>query len=387
MRKLLTACAVFLVLALTFSFSAGASENQSGRIEGEGFATPDEAILAFAEGLKEGDLDKMVSTFAVETYCERFDMAGYIQRMGAIIPYSLFDDIYPLSGESDGSRNPFIVEGRRAAVITGIRHPLKMIALDRMEKDYPEYGEIIANLKETKPAYGDSLKNMSHDELAKLVSELQSYPDFSEMEVSDPISPVAFSYLAKPYLSETNLTNIMRQALISGADGVTERGLILENENETYLLTMNILKYGDRWYNGTMGGNFMALAGVMQYRMGLIGGNNDSLRADDFDVDSAVKVLKTRESELISQLVPELKAFKEDFDARHEELVKEITDEAGSLIDPQTPIIEQLDKLIPLIEAEGGNLYSSNLTNLNIMSFDEMLEYFAMDNLAEAMAQ
>lgn len=52
-------------------------------IEGPGFATAEDAIAAYLEAFRRGDVDAMAATFAVETYVEHYDVEAAVARYGA----------------------------------------------------------------------------------------------------------------------------------------------------------------------------------------------------------------------------------------------------------------------------------------------------------------
>ena len=61
-----------LILALACSFLPFAAA-ESGRLEGAGYDTPEEALLAYIDALNRGDVGGMLSTFALESYVEHAD--------------------------------------------------------------------------------------------------------------------------------------------------------------------------------------------------------------------------------------------------------------------------------------------------------------------------
>ena len=67
-----------LLAAGVLQFRSGA-EPTAVKVEGPGYTSAEEAARAYAEALKAGDLNAMLSTFAVESYVEHFDMAAYIE--------------------------------------------------------------------------------------------------------------------------------------------------------------------------------------------------------------------------------------------------------------------------------------------------------------------
>ena len=59
-----------------------AMDQDLDKVEGSGYASPEEAILAYAQALKQADVDEIIATFAIETYVEHFDLTAYIENTG-----------------------------------------------------------------------------------------------------------------------------------------------------------------------------------------------------------------------------------------------------------------------------------------------------------------
>ena len=55
----------------------------SGRLEGKGFASAEEAVAAYLQAMKENDVAGMLSTFAIETYVDNLDARAYLARNGS----------------------------------------------------------------------------------------------------------------------------------------------------------------------------------------------------------------------------------------------------------------------------------------------------------------
>ena len=70
----------------------------AGKVEGDGFSNPEEAILAYAKALQHGDVQEILSTFAIETYVESYDLAAATENTGAYsvasVPFLPASDIY-----------------------------------------------------------------------------------------------------------------------------------------------------------------------------------------------------------------------------------------------------------------------------------------------------
>ena len=67
------------------------------RLEREGYESPEEAVVAYLEALKKGDVEGMLATFAIETYVSEMDAQADLARMGSFQPgYGMRQ---PLGGE------------------------------------------------------------------------------------------------------------------------------------------------------------------------------------------------------------------------------------------------------------------------------------------------
>ena len=382
---------IFVVLMLVLALSAGAVYASDTRVEGEGFETPEEAILAFAEALQDGDLEKMISTFAVESYCEHFDMVQQMERMSSLQPFNIFGESAGVLYGSDPVISGLNVGTRCANILAMIKRPLIMIALDRIKNEHPEYKDIADDIASLRPYSLNEETDLSHDELETLLSEIGKLPDFSETKVFGPYSPLVLSRFDADYIAAQNLTNIMKRALTAGADGITELGLCLKDYEDDYLITMSIIKYGDKWYNYELGGVIMALLNVEIVRQGILA--SDRLNPTFFgvsymDLDSLQADLNADPKKTIKQIVPNLKETETEFNKTHEELIQSIkkeADEKGIELDPSESMMRQTDALIELSDAEGEHFIRSDKCVLQLMSFDEMLDFFSMEEIKEVM--
>ena len=71
MKKLIV-CLLALCLLLPAAWA------EEFRYEGDGYATADEAAVAYANAFARGDVMGMLSTFAVESYVDHFDSEAYL---------------------------------------------------------------------------------------------------------------------------------------------------------------------------------------------------------------------------------------------------------------------------------------------------------------------
>ena len=368
----------------------GGAVLSSGTIECGGFDTPDEAIMAFADALIAGDMNQMLSTFAVESFCEHFSLTDHIQRVNSFMPDFFYGyAVFALS--ANDLMLQMSVQSRIADLMHSIRMPLINIAADKMTLKGDEfYQEVADTIHDRKFFPADGL---SRSQIQDALTALQDIPDFSGMTVSGPVSMGAFSLIEDNYLARPILGNMFSQALVAGADGYTERGVILDDEDGVFLISMSIIRYGEKWYNYKLGGTFNNIMNISADRQGIMGVDL-SMSGEGYDVGEVdiqdfqgiknlLIVSSVSDSVMLQQIWEESAA---EFDQEHEEFVAQLQSGRDaddnlldiSPIDFSKPLIEQMDALKTVADNSGQNFYTSKLRDLSVMSFDELLDFFAM---------
>ena len=356
------------------------------RIECDGFDTPEEAITAFCEAFKENDFDKAVSTFAIESYCDHFDSAGKMQSIGTVLsPFTPGNSLFFTPAENESLRR--LNTGLRSAdVLSKIYYPLMYITLENLGlSDDPFIHDAAEAIKGREVFIA---RDNSYSDFQTLVSDIQQFPDFSQMDISKPFSPVMMGLISNAYLSESNLQTIMSTSLMDGASGVTELGVIMEDDKDIYFLTMNVVKYNGRWYNCTFGGNIMIVMRRPQYSIGIMGGPKEHIG------DQIKNLLgfddEVQRAELLKELIPEFETFYDTFAEKHDEYTMQMQSKAeshGLTYDPAQPWIDQLDVLKKVADLEGERFYTKNYISIYAMTFDELLAFFSEEELAPVLAQ
>ena len=123
----------------------------NGKMEGDGFASPEEALGAYIEGLKNNDIDQMLAAFAIETYAQNYSILKDVECFKAFLPARM-----NIPAISDFSLR-LIIENRRSKIMESIRsHYLilqksKTISMEYggkifMVKDYDSAEELLDDL-------------------------------------------------------------------------------------------------------------------------------------------------------------------------------------------------------------------------------------------------
>ena len=94
MKKVLAILLAVLLLAPALACAEelavpSLSQSTAIKLEGSGFHTPEEAVLAYLEGLNRGDATEMLSTFAIESYVDNMDAENYLSRARSYGGFSL----------------------------------------------------------------------------------------------------------------------------------------------------------------------------------------------------------------------------------------------------------------------------------------------------------
>ena len=235
---------------MTF-FGENIGVSATGRMEGNGFESPEDALGAYIQGLKDNDIDAMIAVFAVETYAENYSLIKMVDRMRAYQP-----TIGYIPNVSDYSIR-LNVEKRRSEIINAIRNNYLVLQGSRTVIGEDAYIPIM-------------MKN-EHESASDLVDSLFVTDDSSflgtiefDNEFYDPAK------LSDHYSTENNRENMKRQMAVFGGEDITSVVAKFYSNGKPVVLTADAVKYDDRWYLCTMGGNIGNIMGLSSYLSGMI---------------------------------------------------------------------------------------------------------------------
>ena len=330
------------------------------KTEGEGFDSPVEAIRAYAEALKSGDLEKMLSTFAVESVVENYDNMAFIARIRSIMPGVAGNSIYPPYSE-DSVFTQSSVEKRRRMITKEIDDQLLTIKLADAGYLY-DPGD---TEKATEPlealykyqSYSFSPDNEGFKEAEEFIEALSKTPDLSKMEVGESLYPEG---LTENYFTYNNFRVLYQTGQMLGADGYRSMALHLTINGKEALLFMDTVKYGEKWYNYTLNANMAILLNVNSTSGGIAIFDRNS---DDWDEAF---------DEYIDDLITAADYIKGDLEEEWEEQHKALLEEAGVKTEAE------LEKAYEKIKTEAFENY---LRSPEYMTFEEASEYFDFTSL------
>ena len=236
-----------VVFAVVVALKVGLPGSGTDTLEGPGFDSPEEAAEAYLDALKEGDVEGMLSTFAMETYVDNLDLEAYVERLRVYVPISGT----PLPGDSDLVQ-AINLEKRRATFtqifayqyLTLLDPDSPILEAEPLEVDEGQASEFLAQLE-------------VRDDLEKL----------SEMTVGLTVSP---ERLTDAYQQENNQENLRRLTNVYGADEIQSLALRVTVDGRDYLFCPDLVRYDDTWYVLSPMGNLGLLLGGATYTGGFL---------------------------------------------------------------------------------------------------------------------
>lgn len=227
---------VVLIVGLIFAGVLRIKGNDSAggaKIEGAGYDSPEEAAAAYVEALKEQNLDKMISTFAVESFCDNNDIALRIKKVGYI--NNAMQTNYP----TDTAGSEFLKERNYEAWRGKIVHAINLQMLKL--KSYLT-GDDRLDYQALQILY---LYHTTGQEVDQIVSELASISDLSDLKIEDFV----YTEDVNSFFYNHGYWDLLKMlADVYGADGYKPVGVSFTLDDRKYLVTMDMVKHHDKWY-------------------------------------------------------------------------------------------------------------------------------------------
>ncbi len=264
-----------VVLYAAGVFSSG------GRIEGPGFGAPEDAAKAYLAGLRDQDIDMMISAFAMESYADHYDFEAFIKRLNAYNPSIEMR----LPNTSDYARQ-LNIEGRRSRIINQILNQYMQFQAPDIFND----GEISSfediGVSDFAEDFEKDTKNYAFEDLSVIATlDMQDLPDNPTWDDIEDIIPKdaldnlptdlmegQLEALTQAYKSETNQDNMAEIAEIYGADSedVTNVVVFFEADHKTWAFCPQVIRYNGKWYIDCLQGTLGSLAGLPIYTGGIM---------------------------------------------------------------------------------------------------------------------
>jgi len=231
-------------------------EAPSDETAASGFATPEEAALRYVEGLKERDLDKMLSAFDWETLEAHRTLANMLRQNRSYNAGSTAPSL-PSDG---GMLSALNVMQLKIQTVNLIRMSiLHFLATGPLEK---------GSLAEAVNGVGSSFPVDEADVdsfIAQFdVARMESLGRIENVQVTDPET-----VLGQP-LPESALKNQEVVRVMNGADELRDLAITFEIDGSRFVCFPGFARYGDRWTMYILLGTAGVVYGVPSTNAGFI---------------------------------------------------------------------------------------------------------------------
>ena len=253
--------------------------------EGPGWDTPEDAVLHYLEGLKEQDLDQMISAYAVETCIDRFDLEAMLMRFGA---YHL--SFIPCMPNSSSFLREVNMEARKGEIERSILYQITSIC--RPWRDF--YSSIPFSTEDG----GEEIKAFVEG-----IEGAFNAVDFSTLEFSHFVPLEQVSDLVG---SERNQENFKAQMAPYGGEEARSLCAVFVVDNHICVLVCDMVRHGDRWFMHRSGGNIGALLGLDAASGGMVAVPLDELLSMLGDLDK----MDFSRQDMINEAIRSLPWFK-----------------------------------------------------------------------------
>lgn len=192
---------------------------------GFGFDTPEEAVVAYLTGLKNADLEQMLSACAAGIFARRQDFALFLKRMRA------FHSNFPYIPNTNSFLRDASFEVRRGALT-------RTIVLQYITVLIPELNMVGKTLPvEDEKAIGEYLALFGEERLGELAS----------LAIFDMLKASEWAGSPETYRSERNMENMMRQTRTHGADDFENILAAFRVGEREFLFAPMVCRYDGRW--------------------------------------------------------------------------------------------------------------------------------------------
>ena len=199
------------------------------RYEGEGFATPEEALACYMEGLKNLDFEQMMSAFAWETQMEHYDLRVFFERMLSYQP-------------TMRPRMPSVNNFMFSANV----NVLRFYQADLIYRSIEAY--ILGEDAPTNTSTGSISFQKDSDDVEIFLSKFDNgrLEKLSQMTSIRFLSPDALT--DNKFSSGNNPESFISQTACYGADETVNLVGVADVGDETLYCCPTICRYGDKWY-------------------------------------------------------------------------------------------------------------------------------------------
>ena len=221
------------------------------RYEGDGFSSPEGAVLCYVNGLKNGNVQQMLQAFAWETQADRYSLADYVDWYKALMYTS------PVRMQPAGLFEREINTGalryeQSRKICSSILH--YVLEDEEQFRELPEDRWIALNEEQDVDAFIRAFDNDKADRLKKL----------KRIQLIDPATVI------ERYDEDSVRKRMDALKRIYGADELKEILVAADMYSETLVADPILARYGDRWYFVSVEGSAFFILGMSSSMQGFV---------------------------------------------------------------------------------------------------------------------
>lgn len=231
---LIAVCIMLIVCGCSQILGIGGAGKKGGKIEGTGFDSAEKAVLAYVEALQNGDVDEIISTFAIETFIDNYSLKEHVNNARSYVYYS-----WPgggLDSHDAYTRSINLVRRQNEIVVD-------------LEKLYIEFSDI-DDIAMPKIVGGNFYKDA--DELLDDITVDDWMEMLKKMKIGDVITLHDFEKEGK--INTNTKEHLKRKADYLNCTELLPLAVEVEIDGEDYYLCVDAARYGNKWYNHDAGG-------------------------------------------------------------------------------------------------------------------------------------
>ena len=213
------------------------------RYEGEGFASPEEALTCYMEGLKNLDFEQMMCAFAWETQMEHFDFKAFFERIRAYQP-------------TMRPRMPSVNDFMFSANV----NVLRFYQADLIYRSVEVF--ILGDDAPARAATGSIIFQKDSDDVEVFLNRFENgrLEKLTQMTNIRFLSPDAVT--DQKFSSGPNPESFIKQTACYGADEAVNLVGVADVGDETLYCCPTICRYGEKWYLVSAGSFTSNIIGV-----------------------------------------------------------------------------------------------------------------------------
>lgn len=229
-----------LAFALMLCGCSSLENSNSPTVEGDGFETPEAAVLAYLAAMKKGDVDEMISTFAIETLVDNYDLITHIEISGG---YSA-NMTYPICSDNEYTRSILLL--RRQTALN-----------NALLKQYFYFNAEEESLYSNPTTFGKNHPYQTPSELFDALMNPNWMRTLAGMSYNEPLTDTELKrLLPTEYWEDVHLVekyNLQRKSYFCYED-ISTVAVEVYLDGELYHFFMEAVCYGGKWFNFQHGG-------------------------------------------------------------------------------------------------------------------------------------